>query len=75
MNNPLHITYPNSYLATVCVRIRQHSTVAKTMIAADDPDQAMSMLTHIYGVGNVLSIVAHNTPSPSIHGERPSTLN
>jgi len=46
----------NTYIATVRVVLRNGTTTAKTQIVADGVSQARSMLTRIYGVGNVLSL-------------------
>jgi hypothetical protein len=46
----------NTYLATVRVVLRDTSMTARTMIAADTLQQAKTMITRIYGEGNVLTI-------------------
>jgi len=46
----------NTYIATVRVVLRDGATTAKTQITADGITQARSMLTRIYGIGNVLSL-------------------
>ena len=47
---------PQTYLATVRVVLRDTSMTARTMIAADTLQQAKTMITRIYGEGNVLTI-------------------
>ena len=47
---------PQTYLATVRVVLRDGGTTARTTITADTPHQARTMLTRMYGDGNVLSI-------------------
>jgi hypothetical protein len=44
------------YLATVRVVPNGSSTTLRTTITADSLQQAKTMLTHIYGVGNVISV-------------------
>ncbi|PVE07691.1 hypothetical protein [Limnohabitans sp. Rim28] len=46
----------NTYIATVRVVLRDGSTTARTMIAADTLQQARAISTRTYGDGNVLNI-------------------
>jgi len=46
----------NTYITTVRVVLPDGSTTAKTQIVADGFSQARSLLTRIYGIGNVLSL-------------------
>jgi len=46
----------NTYIATVRVILRDSNITAKTQIVADGFSQARSLLTSIYGIGNVLSL-------------------
>ena len=48
--------FPQTYLATVRVVLRDSSMTARTTITADTVQQAKLMLTRIYGVSNVLNI-------------------
>lgn len=48
----------NTYIATVRVILRDSTSTARTSIVADGIAQAKSMLTRIYGAGNVMSIQA-----------------
>jgi hypothetical protein len=47
---------PQTYIATVRVIVRGSSTTARTTITADTLQHARTMLTRIYGDGNVLNI-------------------
>ena len=47
---------PHTYLATVRVVLRDSSMTARTTITADTVQQAKSILTRIFGDGNVLNI-------------------
>ena len=47
---------PQTFLATVRVVIRDGATTARTTITADTVQQAKSILTRMFGEGNVLNI-------------------
>ena len=47
---------PQTYIATVRVVLRDGSTIARTTITADTVQQAKTILTRMYGHGNVLTV-------------------
>lgn len=47
---------PQTYIATVRVVLRDSSMTARTTITADTVQQARTILTRMYGDGNVLNI-------------------
>lgn len=48
--------FPQTYLATVRVVLRDSNMTARTTVTADTLQQARAMLTRTYGDGNVLNI-------------------
>jgi hypothetical protein len=46
-----------TYMATVRVHVAGRSLVVRTQVQADGVTQARALLLHMYGVGNVLSVV------------------
>lgn len=66
MNSAKHSNSPTRYIASVNIKFRENTISAKTILAADTKDQAMLMLSQIYGTDNVLSITAYDTATEVI---------
>jgi hypothetical protein len=62
VTNPL-----KTYLATVRVVLRGGCTTSKTTITADSANNALAMLTRLYGAGNVLQISMIVSESPQTY--------
>lgn len=66
MNSTKPSNSPTRYIASVNINFRENTISAKTILAADTKDQAMLMLSQIYGTDNVLSIAAYDTATEAI---------